>query len=192
MPTPSTSITLLKDLARGTDCARWTEFVRIYEEPMRAFLRVRFPSVDADDVLQETLIALTKRMPGYHYTPDSNGHFRSYLMGILKHKAEDALRRETREMGRRNRLKRRVDTSTPDAEPDDWRLAAMNAALEQLLSDETINARTREVFRHVAVMHEPPEAVAAAFGITRNNVDQIKRRLVERLQRLVSAMTEED
>ena len=72
MPTPSTSITLLKDLARGTDCARWTEFVRIYEEPMRAFLRVRFPSVDADDVLQETLIALTKRMPGYHYTPDSN------------------------------------------------------------------------------------------------------------------------
>ena len=39
---------------------------------MRAFLRVRFPSVDADDVLQETLIALTKRMPGYHYTPDSN------------------------------------------------------------------------------------------------------------------------
>ena len=38
----------------------------------------------------------------------------------------------------------------------------------------------------------PPESVAAAFGITRNNVDQIKRRLVERLQRLVSAMTEED
>jgi len=42
------------------------------------------------------------------------------------------------------------------------------------------------------MLHEPPESVAAAFGITRNNVDQIKRRLVERLQRLVSAMTEED
>ena len=52
-------------------------------------------------------------------------------------------------------------------------------------------SRTREVFRHVAMLHEPPESVAAAFGITRNNVDQIKRRLVERLQRLVSAMTEE-
>ena len=88
--------------------------VRIYEEPMRAFLRVRFPSVDADDVLQETLIALTKRMPGYHYTPDSNGHFRSYLMGILKHKAEDALRRETREMGRRDRLQRLVSAMTEE------------------------------------------------------------------------------
>lgn len=53
-------------------------------------------------------------MPGYHYTPDSNGHFRSYLMGILKHKAEDALRRETREMGRRDRLQRLVSAMTEE------------------------------------------------------------------------------
>ena len=84
--------------------ARWAEFFRIYEQPMRSYLQARFPSVDADDAIQETMVALARRMPDYHYTPDRNGHFHNYLTGILKHKAEDALRREARESGKRDRL----------------------------------------------------------------------------------------
>ena len=189
---PATSITLLKGLASGTDNARWAEFFRIYEQPMRSFLSARFPSVDADDAIQETMVALMRRMPDYHYTPDSNGHFHNYLTGILKHKAEDALRREARESGKRDKLKERGAADAPREDPDDWKLAAMNAALEQLLSDESVNARAREVFRHVALMHEPPAEVAAAFGISRTNVDQIKRRMVQRLSILVSSMTAEE
>ena len=189
---PVTSITLLKSLASGTDNARWAEFFRIYEQPMRSFLAARFPSVDADDAIQETMVALMRRMPNYHYTPDSNGHFHNYLTGILKHKAEDALRREARESGKRDKLKERGAADAPREDPDDWKLAAMNAALEQLLSDESVNARAREVFRHVALMHEPPAEVAAAFGISRTNVDQIKRRMVQRLSILVSSMTAEE
>jgi RNA polymerase sigma factor (sigma-70 family) len=189
---PVTSITLLKSLASGTDNARWAEFFRIYEQPMRSFLSARFPSVDADDAIQETMVALMRRMPDYHYTPDSNGHFHNYLTGILKHKAEDALRREARESGKRDKLKERGAADAPREDPDDWKLAAMNAALEQLLSDESVNARAREVFRHVALMHEPPAEVAAAFGLSRANVDQIKRRMVQRLSVLVSSMTAEE
>lgn len=189
---PATSITLLKSLASGTDNARWAEFFRIYEQPMRSFLSARFPSVDADDAIQEAMVALMRRMPDYHYTPDSNGHFHNYLTGILKHKAEDALRREARESGKRDKLKERGAANAPREDPDDWKLAAMNAALEQLLSDESVNARAREVFRHVALMHEPPAEVAAAFGISRTNVDQIKRRMVQRLSTLVSSMTAEE
>ena len=189
---PATSITLLKSLASGTDNARWAEFFRIYEQPMRSFLSARFPSVDADDAIQETMVALMRRMPDYHYTPDSNGHFHNYLTGILKHKAEDALRREARESGKRDKLKERGAADAPREDPDDWKLAAMNAALEQLLSNESVNARAREVFRHVALMHEPPAEVAAAFGISRTNVDQIKRRMVQRLSVLVSSMTAEE
>ena len=189
---PVTSITLLKSLASGTDSARWAEFFRIYEQPMRSFLSARFPSVDADDAIQETMVALMRRMPDYHYTPDSNGHFHNYLTGILKHKAEDALRREARESGKRDKLKERGAADAPREDPDGWKLAAMNAALEQLLSDESVNARAREVFRHVALMHEPPAEVAAAFGISRTNVDQIKRRMVQRLSILVSSMTAEE
>ena len=189
---PVTSITLLKGLASGTDNARWAEFFRIYEQPMRSFLAARFPSVDVDDTIQETMVALMRRMPNYHYTPDSNGHFHNYLTGILKHKAEDAARRQARELGRRDRLKERGAADAPREDPDAWKLDAMNAALEQLLSDESVNARTREVFRHVALMHEPAADVAAAFGISRTNVDQIKHRMVQRLSALVSSMTAEE
>ncbi len=195
---PATSVSLLRDIASGTENARWAEFVRIYEEPMRAFLAARFPSVEADDVLQETMIALMRVMPDYHYTPDGNGHFRNYLVGILKHKAEDAIRRQSRESDRRERIRKSAADAPRRAhapgEADDeegWRLAAMNAALEQMLSDESVNARSREVFRHVALLHEPPAEVAAAFGISRANVDQIKRRLVLRLSELVKTMTAE-
>ena len=186
---PTTSVTLLKALASETASARWTEFFRRYEGPMRTFLASRYPSVEADDVMQETLIALTRRMPGYHYTPDRNGHFRNYLMGIVKHKAEDVIRRQMREHDRAGRLKRHSDV--PDEPADEWKFAAMNAALEQLLSDSSVNARTREVFRHVAVMHETPESVAAQFGLTVNNVYQIRSRLVNRLAKFVSAMTDD-
>jgi RNA polymerase sigma factor (sigma-70 family) len=189
---PSTSISLLRDLASGTENVRWAEFVRLYEQPMRAFLAARFPTVEADDVMQDAMVALMRRMPSYHYTPDVNGHFRNYLLGILKHKAEDTLRRQARESDRRERLRKSAADAPRAEEPDDdeeWKLAAMNAALEQLLSDESVNARSREVFRHVALLHEPPAEVAAAFGMSRANVDQIKRRLVMRLAELVKSMT---
>lgn len=195
---PVTSITLLKGLASGTDNARWAEFFSIYEQPMRSFLQSRFPSVDADDAIQETMIALMRHMPNYHYTPDRNGHFHNYLTGILKHKAEDALRREARESGKRDRLAGQEDPHPSRGradmreEPENWKLAAMNAALDQLLSDESVNARAREVFRHVALMHEPPAEVAAAFGLSRANVDQIKRRMVQRLSVLVTSMTADE
>ena len=196
MEIPATSVSLLKDLASGTAAVRWTEFCRRYEPVMRAFLDTRFPSVDADDTIQESLVALMKALPEYRYTPDQNGHFRNYLVGIVRHKALDALRREAA----RNALKTELATQERDrqlappaadmsSEEGDWRHSAMEAALDQVLADDSISARTREVFRHVALMHEPPEAVAQMFGIARNNVDQIKSRLIARLARLVKAMT---
>lgn len=196
MEIPATSVSLLKDLASGTAAARWTEFYRRYEPVMRAFLKMRFPSVDADDAIQESMVALMKALPEYRYTPDRNGHFRNYLVGIVRHKALDASRREAarnalkstiaKEEQERMRQFQAVDTQNDD---DNWRHSAMEAALEQVLEDDSISARTREVFRHVALMHQQPEDIARQFGITRNSVDQIKSRMIARLAGLVSAMT---
>ena len=190
---PPTSVSLLKAISDGTASARWTDFYRRYEPAMRGFLRERFPSVEADDVIQETLLALTEAMPDYHYTPDRNGHFRNWLMGIVKHKALDALRRATTFSSLKTNMAKLDDRpSAPPTFPEDddsWKQAAMEVAIEQVMSDASITARTREVFRHVALMHEPPEDVARQFGISRNSVDQIKKRMIDRLSALVSAMT---
>jgi DNA-directed RNA polymerase specialized sigma24 family protein len=55
---PTTSTTLLRDVANDSQHARWGEFVARYRPAMEAFMRVRFPSLDADDVIQETLVAV--------------------------------------------------------------------------------------------------------------------------------------
>ena len=75
------------------------------------------------------------------------------------------------------------------AEDEAWQESVMEAALAQLLADDSISAATREVFRHVVLMHEKPADVARAFGITRNNVDQIKARLIVRLKGLIRDMS---
>lgn len=186
---PETSISLLRSLSVGADNERWLEFFRRYEEPMRAFLNEdRFRGVDADDVIQEVLMSLSKALPRFLLTEDRKGHFRNYLMGIVKHKAQDMLRKEAREKKLKGDFKDDGGIFRNETEYEEWQYSRMEVALEQLLSDDTINSRTREVFRHLVEFHEKPEQVAEAFALTRNNVDQIKKRMIERLAKIISLM----
>ena len=91
---PQTSVSLLEALSGDATSVRWTEFVNKYSGPMRAFLQARYPAVEAEDVIQETFIALVKCLPRYRYVPDEHGYFHNYLIGIVDHKAKDALRRQ--------------------------------------------------------------------------------------------------
>ena len=181
---------MLKDLASGAAGARWAEFYKVYEEPMRGFLHAKFPSVEADDAIQETMAALAQALPDYRCTPDEKRHFRNYLMGILKHKAADLLKRQVRESNVRTALRDDGAPAVDTSEDKEWKFAAMEAAVEQLMADPSINPRTREIFRHVALLHESAADVARLFGVSRNNVDQIKNRLIRRLSETVAAMTD--
>ena len=209
---PATSTTLLRDLANDSQHARWSEFVTRYRPVMEAYLRERFPSVEADDVIQETLIAVWAALPSYRYAPDEKGHFHNYLTGILRNKALRQLYKEQRhaeiaEMvhddascdGRARTLAAPPITSSigravaprppPDVMADDeqsWRETLVEIALRQLMNDESIQSRTRQVFLRVAVNGEKPDDVAVAFGIERNAVDQIKNRMMPRLQKIVA------
>lgn len=187
---PTTSITLLKDLASAAGSVRWTEFYSRYEGPLRRYLQTRYPSVEEDDVIQETMLALMRCLPNYHYTPDVNGHFHSYLTGIAKHKAEDVLRRQARHAAAMDDLRHQERLPSETPADDTWKDTVFQAAVDQLMADSSVSARTREVFRHVALLHEPPEQVAALFGITRNNVDQIKKRMITRLSELAQQMAD--
>ena len=196
---PTTSTTLLRDLAQDSQHARWGEFVARYRPMMGAFMRERFPSLDADDVIQETLIELIRVFPVYRYSPEEKGHFHNYLTGVLRHRA-------LRMMGEESRYAKLADGFQHDgvvvpsggppslAAEDEtaWRESLMEIALRQLLSDESIHERTRLVFARVAVNGEKPDDVAAAFGIARNAVDQVKSRMMARLKELVEALEKAD
>lgn len=188
---PTTKISLIETISSHPDSARWTEFCRTYEQPMRAYLASHFPTIEADDIIQETLVALMKALPNYRYDPDRKGHFRNYLIGIIRHKAVSEIRRRQTEADHidiyaNNRVEPPCDED--DTNSDSMRKAIFEAAVDQLMADDRISSATREIFRHVVLMHEKPAQVAAEFGTTRNNVDQIKNRMINRLSELVQSM----
>lgn len=190
-----TSITLLKAIANDTTTARWSEFFYKYEPMMRSYLSSHYSALDHDDIIQETMRSLVKALPNYHYTPDENGHFKSYLIGIVRHKALDQIRDQKRETEIAQLAADDPTVATVknnNYEENDRKERILKVAIDQLLADPSINQRNREIFRHVALLHESPEDVASRFGITRGNVDVIKNRLVGKLTSIVSTMEESD
>ncbi len=82
---------------------------------MEAFMRERFPSIEADDVIQETLIAVWSALPSYRYAPDEKGHFHNYLTGILRNKALRQLGKDRRQAEIAEEIRR--DGATCPAKP---------------------------------------------------------------------------
>lgn len=185
---PTTSTTLLRDISGDALHARWGEFVVRYRPMMEAFLREYFPHLDADDIIQETLIALVEKLPQYKYVPKETGYFHNYLTGILKRKALRVCARDKRRGEVMEDFKNTpsVNASDTDAarEEQRWRESIYEIALEQVLADDSIQSRTKQIFLRTAVDGERPEDVAESFGIKRNAVDQAKNRIVEKIRAL--------
>ena len=179
---PTTSTTLLRDMANGSRHDRWNEFVARYRPMMEAFMCERFPCVEADDIIQETLVALCKVLPSYRYAPDEKGHFHNYLTGILRNKALAALRKQRQQADLKEDLQH-VKGHPP--EEQSYRKSIFEIALRQFLADESIADRTKRIFERVAINGESPEAVAVSFKMKRHAVDQAKSRSMDRLREII-------
>ena len=203
MTAPTTSTTLLRDIASSAENARWGEFFSRYEPMMKAYLQSRFPGLDADDIVQDTLVALTKVLPQYHYNKEEHGYFHNYLTGIVRRKALDVLAK----LQRQNEIKASLDgragaprtpdsfaggrtvcphaadvrTSAAEQEYKDWRESIYEIVLQELLSDETVHDQTKQIFIRTQINGERAEKVMASLGVTRETIDHANSRCRERL-----------
>ena len=174
----------------------------------------RFPSLEAGDIIQETLIALCKVLPSYRYAPDEKGHFHNFLTGILRNKARTALRKDRQRADFVAELQYTGTTgvspvafgttgttdilsvekigvtgvSPVDIDDPSYREALFEIALRQFLSDGSVADRTKRIFERTAINGESPESVAAAFKMTRHAVDQAKSRSLARLREIVKKL----
>ncbi len=196
---PETSTTLLRNV-RDADHSRWPEFVAKYRPMMEAYLNAHFPTLEADDVIQETFAALCGILPSYIYDPDEKGHFRNYLTGILRNKARRALRNsnrqtEIKDIADAHNGRARTPAASECAIQDDeqsYREAVFEIALRRFLSDESVADRTKRIFERTALNGESPESIAASFKMTRHAVDQAKSRAMARLRELVKELESVD
>ena len=148
-------------------------------------MRERFPSLEADDIIQETLVALCRVLPSYRYAPDEKGHFHNYLTGILRNKALRSLRKREQDEALRADYAKGENLFIDE---QSYRESLFELALRQFLSDDSIADRTKRIFERTAMNGESPESVAESFKMTRHAVDQAKSRAMIRLREIMKGL----
>ena len=187
---PTTSTTLLKQIAGTAEHPRWAEFVAKYRPMMEGFMRERFPGLEADDVIQETLLGVMKALPGYVEREDRKGAFHNFLTGVLRHKAIDALQRAGRRSGAESLAA--LERTDGDGNEEEWRRTVYAVALGQLMDNPRLGARSKQIFLRTALRGEKPQAVAESLGVSRGVVDLTKTRMTARLRELVERLKDVD
>ena len=190
----STHATLLARLRDGDDRAAWQEFCDRYGELIQGFARRRgLQPSDCDDVVQETLLALTKSMPKFHYEP-GKGSFRSYLKTIVLHTIFRRSRQKRGEVALREveaEAERASDDSDTDAQwEEEWRQFHLRIAMKTIAAE--FNETDRAAFDAYAVGGRDVRETAESQGMSVDQVYQAKSRILKRIGELVEQQLKEE
>lgn len=90
IPTRESLLSRLRDVARN-DC--WTEFFDTYWKLIFNTARKSgLSSAESEDVVQETMLALSQKLPTFNYDPE-RGSFKGWLMQLTRWKIVDQVRK---------------------------------------------------------------------------------------------------
>jgi RNA polymerase sigma-70 factor (ECF subfamily) len=174
----STSVSLLEQLRQAPGEAEWDRFVRQYT-PLLSYWarRLGLQDQDAADLVQEVLIVLVRKLPGFRYRPERS--FRGWMRTILINKWRD---------GRRRRMAVALEGDVEPQAPGDsdtleereHHLYVLGRALRLMAS--AFEPATWQACWETVVGGRPAAQVAAELGITVNAVYLAKSRVLARLR----------
>lgn len=190
----STHLTLLARLREPTDQAAWRDFCERYGELIRGFARRRgLQTSDCDDVVQDTLLALTKSMPGYEYDP-ARGSFRGYLKTIVIHIVFRKRRQNppgmSLETGEAHGLAAAPEQDTDHDWEAEWRRYHLRLAMRTI--EVEFNEKDRAAFDTYAVRGCEAGETAGLLGLSVDQVYQAKSRILRRIGELVDTQVREE
>jgi len=191
-----TDETLLNQLRQTDAHEAWRLF---YDKYWAAILRygrkLGLNAGEAQEVLQETMVALMRVLPDFSYDR-ARGRFRNFLLTIVHRRSMAAIARTRRYRRDHQTLEQDQESApaTPAApadEPDEtalrrWQESLAEDTMVKLLQDPGLDERTVAIFRAYVVEGRPAKSVAQEFGLAENTVYQIKNRLIRRLQTKVA------
>jgi RNA polymerase sigma-70 factor (ECF subfamily) len=194
-----TRATLLRKLGTFGNEA-WEEFFRLYAVCIMRYARkLGLNSQDAEDVLQETMVALMRTLPTFKYDP-AIGKFRSYLLKIVLTKCLAAKARAlpcgTIAQDARGMSDGGVAFDMPQTEAEPmadgidqcWEESIREEALRRVMADSSLEERTLQIFRAYVLDKKSPAQITAEFGISENAVYQVKNRLIKRIREDIQTM----
>ena len=157
---------------------------------------------EAQDIVQETVIAVAKKMPEFRYDP-ARGSFKKWLLLITRRRVHDHLRRVYRSLPEDSLSAEDVRTRTeavsdPLPGPDErvdaaceeaWRENLFQAALVQLR--DRADPKQYQVFDFCVLQNIPAGQVARLLGLSRAQVYLAKHRLTLKVKRSVMTLEAE-
>lgn len=194
-----TRTTLLARLKDWDDQRSWQEFFDIYWPLIYQFARKGgLTDAEAQDVVQETMMAVSKQMPRFAYNP-ALGSFKGWLLTQTRWRMVDQFRkrgpvhpRKAEATDRTDSVERIPDDRIPD--PDEiweteWQKNILAAALGRV--KQQLDPRKFQIFDFYVTREWPPEKVAQTFNVAVNQVYLVKNRVTEMLRREVERLERE-
>lgn len=195
MVTTVTSLSLLESLRAGGNQRAWHEFFERYAPMVLAVARgVGLRGSDADDALQETLLAVFRVFQRQPFDR-SRGRFKAWLRGVVLHKVRDVQRRKARDRrsdddpGMFINLRAEAERVRAVFERE-WQRNRLQRALAEVAQE--VDPATFQAFELYVVQDQKVEDVADLVGLTRNAVYISKCRVLRRLREAVARFEHEE
>jgi len=200
LPTRASLLGRLRDLA---DSDSWRAFFETYWRLIYNVARKSgLSDPEAQDVVQETVIAVARKMPEFRYDP-AKGSFKQWLLLITRRRIQDHLRRLYRSApgsgGGPMELSGGVENMpgpelAPDAQIDtawehEWRENLFHAALARVR--QRTNPKHYQVFDYCVLQNVPAREVARMLGLNAAQVYLAKHRTSATVKRTVKELEAE-
>jgi RNA polymerase sigma factor (sigma-70 family) len=198
-----TQRTLLGRLRNLDDQESWRTFFDLYWRLLYNVARKSgLDDLSAQEVVQDTVIAVARKMPEFRYDP-ARGTFRQWLLRITRRRIIDHLRRLYRQPPKAEVAPESLDeaeehvaaitdesASAIDAAwNEEWEKSTFEAALARVRAE--INPRHFQVFDYCVLKEWPASKVAATLGLNAAQVYLAKHRVAQAMKRAVRRINDE-
>ena len=191
-----TDESLLDRLKKPDAHDAWREFYRQYWSAILRYGRkLGLNEHEAEDVLQETMVALMRLLPKFSYNTE-RGKFRNFLLTIVHRKVHRFIRR--RAMGtevcwQADEAEHSRDTlGQRDVVAEEavrrWREVLMEEAVRRVRANTRMQDGTFAVFEAYVLQRLPADEVARRFGLKENAVYQIRNRILRQVRAEVTKL----
>ena len=189
----STRSSVLRAVANTENEAAWQRLFDLYAGFIFSIARSKgLKPEDSDDIVQIVFTDLARNLPTFQYDR-AKGKFRSYLAGLVHWRVMDRLKAGKRDMELKTSF---FDEAQPLVSPDDdrfaereWQAAALEEALRRIKPD--VRPEHYAAFVASAVEGQDTETVMRLYGISSDNLYQIRKRLTAKLREAVEQVLKE-
>ena len=178
----------LRDLEDGES---WQTFFDLYWRLLyKVVRRAGLDDADAQDVVQDAVMAIAREMPQFRYDP-ARGSFKHWLFRIVRRRVADHFRRLYRQPAQADVTLETLDLSSTadlsDAWDEEWERSILAAAIAHVRAHA--NPKHFQVFDYCVLKEWPVARVAATLGmnaaqvyLARHRVSQAVKRAARRIE----------